>query len=305
MSQAAAFRGPKDHRSTMSTGRTTVVPTTATDDEFNNKSTSRLRSQKQITELKEKYLDEELQLELLESKLRYRRELLRMRTKAEIAGIRARLQGERNEFEQANGVTTDSVSRLGNYVEGYCTHVERPSAKESDVRPTVVDSAMATGLQLVNRQELPQVELTHFYDHPENYRKCAHQFRFDVKSKVEVDRKYLVYLPNRCKGRAKESIAECTSLPSIRSLVGARKILSGLFGQTHQVSRMILDRRLNDCKIATNNSDAQANSTIEFPFVLPVKVNLQTQWKSDAGRDVLFSSKRSQGVQKMGCPCNS
>ncbi|KAF5395508.1 hypothetical protein PHET_11991 [Paragonimus heterotremus] len=178
MSLAAVFRGPTDHSSTMSTGRTTVVPTTATDDEFkqatvdvysysgshvSDKSTSRLRSQMRITELKEKYLDQELQLELLEIKLRYRGELLRMRTEAEVGGINARLQGEGNGFEQASGVTTNSVSRLGNYVEDCRTHVERRSAEEPvgcnppDVRPTVVDNAMATALQLVNGQELPQV----------------------------------------------------------------------------------------------------------------------------------------------------
>ncbi|KAF5404204.1 hypothetical protein PHET_02393 [Paragonimus heterotremus] len=162
----------------MSTRRTTVVPTTAAEDEIkqanvdvysysgshnSNKSISRLGSQKRITGLKEKYLDEELQLELLEIKLRYRRELLRVRTEADIAGIRARLQREKNEFEQASGMTTDSVSRLGNYVEDYRTHVERRSAKQPvecnppDVKPTVVDNAMATALQLVKRQELSSV----------------------------------------------------------------------------------------------------------------------------------------------------
>ncbi|KAF5397455.1 hypothetical protein PHET_09139 [Paragonimus heterotremus] len=75
MSQAAAFRGPKDHSWIMSTGRTIVVPTTATDDEIkratldvcsysgshiSNKSIRRVRSRHRIIELKEKRFDEEL-----------------------------------------------------------------------------------------------------------------------------------------------------------------------------------------------------------------------------------------------------
>ncbi|KAF5406468.1 hypothetical protein PHET_00002 [Paragonimus heterotremus] len=259
MSQAATFRGFNGRNSTMPARRTSiVVPTAATGGEtkqanvdvysysgshVSTKSTSRSRSQKRITELKEKYLDEELQLGPLQIKLRYRRELVKVRIEAEISGIRARLQRERNELEQVSGVPTDNVSQLENYMEDYRAHVERRPATEPvesnppDVRPTVVDNAMATALQqVVKRQELPEVELTHFHDHPENYWKCALQFRFDVKSKVEVDSKYLVYLLNRCKGCANESIGECISLRFIRSLVGARKILSGLLGQTHQVS---------------------------------------------------------------------
>ncbi|KAF7260994.1 hypothetical protein EG68_01756 [Paragonimus skrjabini miyazakii] len=195
-----------------------------------------------------------------------------MRTEAEIAGIRARLKRKKKEFEEASGVLTDSMFRLGNYVEDCRTHFERRSATEPvesnppDMRLTVVDNVVATALQpLVKGQELFQVELTHFDDHPVNYRKCAHQFRFDVESKVEEDSKHLVYLLNCCKGRAKETITECIDLPPTRSLERARKILSELFGRTHQVSQMLLDRPLNDCKVATNRSDALANSTLEFP----------------------------------------
>ncbi|KAF5403215.1 hypothetical protein PHET_03355 [Paragonimus heterotremus] len=83
MSQAAAFRRPKEHSSAMSTGRTTVVPTTANDDEIkqatvnfyyysgshlSNESICRVRSRQRLIELKEKYTDEELQLGLLLAK---------------------------------------------------------------------------------------------------------------------------------------------------------------------------------------------------------------------------------------------
>ncbi|KAF7257025.1 hypothetical protein EG68_06569 [Paragonimus skrjabini miyazakii] len=273
-SQSTAFQGPKDGSPTMSTRRTTVVPTTAAEDEIkqatvdvysysgshiSNKSVSSMRSQQQIIELKEKYIDEELQLELLEAKLRHRRELLKIRKEAELARA-----GEGDiEFEQASDLSIDNASRIRGYIDDCQAHVGQNSTiglavhTPPDARATAVNNAVASALQpLVKGLKLPRVELAYFDGNPIEYWKFMRQFEFYVESKVADDGQCLLYLLHYCKGRAKEAISECIMLPSTSSFERARRMLVELFGQTHHLARSLLDRLLNESNAVVNSSDA-------------------------------------------------
>ncbi|KAF5399101.1 hypothetical protein PHET_06750 [Paragonimus heterotremus] len=81
---------------------------------------------------------------------------------------------------------------------------------------------------------------------------------------------------------------KCIIFPPESSLERARKIPNELFSQIHRVSRLLLDRPLNDSMVTIKGSDAVANSALEFPLVLPAKVLLRKQWKKGPGRDSLI-----------------
>ncbi|KAF5401947.1 hypothetical protein PHET_04669 [Paragonimus heterotremus] len=158
----------------MSTRRTTVVPTTAAEDEIkqanvdvysysdshiSNKSISRVCSQQQIIELREKYIDEELQLEPLEAKLRHRRELSKVRKEAEVA----RAEEGDIEFEQASDLSIDNASRIRGYIDDSQVHVGQNSTiglavhTPPDARTTAVNNAVTSALQpLIKGLELPR-----------------------------------------------------------------------------------------------------------------------------------------------------
>ncbi|KAF5395399.1 hypothetical protein PHET_12193 [Paragonimus heterotremus] len=234
----------------MSTRRTTVVPASAAEDEIkqanvdvysysgshiSNKSISRVRSQQQITELREKYIDEEFQLELSEAKLRHRRELLKIRKEAEVA------RAEEN-------------STIG-------PAVHTPP----EARTTAVNNAVASALQpLIKGLELPLLELAYFDGNPIEYWKFMRQFEFYVESKVADDGQRLLYLLHYCKGRAKEAISECIMLPPTSGFERPRRILGELFGQKHHVTRSLLDRLLNESNAVVNSSDALSALAIKM-----------------------------------------
>ncbi|KAF5397886.1 hypothetical protein PHET_09052, partial [Paragonimus heterotremus] len=266
----------------MSTRKTTVFPTSAADDKIkqanvdvysysgshiSNKSISRVPSQRQITELREKYIDEKFQLELLEAKLRHRRELLKIRKETDVT----RAEKADIEFEQASDLSIDNASRIRGYIDdcqidvGQDSTIDLAVHSPPEARTTAVNNAVASALQpLIKGLELPRVELAYFDGNPIEYWKFMRQFEFYVESKVANDGQRLLYLLHYCKWRANEAISECIMLPPTSGFERARRILGEHFGQTHHVARSLLDRLLNESNAVVNSSDALSSSAIKM-----------------------------------------
>ncbi|KAF5404877.1 hypothetical protein PHET_01600 [Paragonimus heterotremus] len=216
--QPPAFQGTKDRNSTMPTRRTsTAVPTASTGNETkqanfdvyscsgshlsNKPIISKALSQRRIIGLNEKYFGEDLQVELLEVKMRHRRELLNIRKEAEVARAK---EGD-IEFEQASDLSINNVSRTKSYIDDCHAHVGQISTiglavhTPSDARANAVNNAVVSALQpLVKGLEHPGIELAYLDGSPMEYWKFTWQFEFYVKSKLADDDQRLRYLLHYC-----------------------------------------------------------------------------------------------------------
>ncbi|XP_071491771.1 uncharacterized protein [Diadema antillarum] len=125
------------------------------------------------------------------------------------------------------------------------------------------DDVTGAGIAPVNQMfqaidlalNMPKPEIAVFDGNPLEYWGFINQFETTVASKTSDERVKLTYLIQYCRGKAKESIENCTFLDK-EGYQKAREILADQFGQSYQVSHAHMKKVLSRQQIRPNDGDA-------------------------------------------------
>jgi hypothetical protein len=117
---------------------------------------------------------------------------------------------------------------------------------------------------LVERLELPPMELLRFDGNPLQYWRFIRNFEASVESKTEDSHKRLTCLIQQCDGAARVAIESCVILDSHEGYLEARRILHERFGQNFMIARAHIDRLLQMPPLKSHDTAALSNLAQEL-----------------------------------------
>ncbi|CAL8071662.1 unnamed protein product [Calicophoron daubneyi] len=176
--------------------------------------------------LREKRLNEEMELDILRRKLEMKERLLAMRTETDQAEIEIRMHGN-----------VDDVK----FLESACSGLDAEINSIGDCNLDAVGGGRSL-VELFRSLELPKVEIAYFDGDPADYWRFIKSFDANVASKTLDSTARLSFLIQYCRGLARKTIEGCAILSSDEVYAKARSILESRFGQRHVIARAQIRR---------------------------------------------------------------
>ncbi|KAF4514206.1 UNVERIFIED_CONTAM: hypothetical protein B566_EDAN019426, partial [Ephemera danica] len=268
-----------------------------------SKVSSKALSQLRAAELKELYVQKEAALDAED--LERRRRILRAEHETDVARLNATL-AEQSICDGSSCVKeNDTQSRVLNYVEDCRSQSFARSpiviAPSSRIIPETTTCVLPVSQPVSSKRRLPNVELSYFDGNPAGYWKFIRQFEYYIEADTDDDGQRMLYLLYYCRGKAKEAIEECVTLPPSEAYARARSLLLDLFGHKYHVGKSLLAElfklthsaitspealtqlsiKMQNCEISLNQmkyiGDMNSEETLER-ISRCLSVSLQEKW---------------------------